>query len=71
MKQNGFLILADISGNTELLTQAELEHGLDIVQRVLNSLISTFTGCSKTGLQNRLGYGLTLFSARRAEQRQR
>ena len=38
-RQTGFLFIADISGYTELLTQVELEHALDIVKHLLDTLV--------------------------------
>jgi hypothetical protein len=38
-KRSGFLVLADISGFTEFLTQTELEHGPPIITELLEAVI--------------------------------
>src|SRR5881275_2406729 len=40
MKQQGYLIITDISGYTGFLTQAELEHAHDILDNLFKTLLA-------------------------------
>lgn len=43
MIQQGYLILADVSGYTAFLTQTELEHAREILDALLTTLLESFT----------------------------